>query len=779
MVMTFLKLSVRSLWRQKGYTLVNIAGLAFGMALFLLIAVFVLKELQTDKFHRRYKQIYRLEIDEYAVTASMASGFVSTILPEALEVCRLDVGHSNVLVNSGEQQFRINELIYADSSFFHVFSFDLIHGDPATVLSEPLSIVISVSEGEKLFGNVYPVGQTLKVNNNLTFQVTGVMNDVPGSSSLKPTAVIPFHALEQIRGDNNILNDWNNWNYYTYLLLPVNHDIKTINQKVQEGMDQIASERLGFPDLELGFFLRPLSDIYFNQSILYDHVDKGNKTFIMVYIAIAVFILIIAVVNFINLSTAMAFRRAREVGLKKVMGCTKANLVRQYLGEAIMVSLVALLIAILLFVIMVPEFNQLTHSNIDLSLVKKPVTMLFFILFALMVGVLSGLYPAFFLTRFEPAVVMKGTITRGKRGGLLRKVLIVFQFTISISIIMATIVIYSQMKYAQKKDLGFDSSNIIHFYSSGSIREKYETFSNELKQIPGVESVGFSSSVPGFVQMGWGRMVDTVERRIKALAVNPEFLDVYGLKIVSGRAFDPHRQSDRDSAFILNETAVKQFNLQEPLGVSFSHGSVVGVVEDFSFVSLHHSIEPLVLAYLPSWCSQISIKLCGSDFPETIDRIEEVWHRFAPGFPFSWHFLDDSIGRLYEKEQRLFRLFIFFSLLAIFVACLGLSGLALFTTQQRTKEVGIRKILGSSEKEVVLLLTRDFLVLVLMANIIAWPVAWYAMTRWLENFAFHTEIEWWMFALSGLLALIMAVLTISFQAARTAMANPVEALKYE
>lgn len=778
MLKNLLKLSLRSLWRQRGYTLLNIVGLGMGMALFLLIAAFVNIELRTDRFHANYHQIYRLETPEFVNTPSLASTFLATALPEALEICRINREGRSVLTQVGEKQMRIDELLMADSSFFNIFSFDLIHGDAATALSKPLSIVISESEANKLFGTEHPIGQTLKINNRLSFEVTGLMADFPSNSIIKATAVIPFHALVQLRGNPDILSDWNNWNYLTFVLLPRDHDLETINQKLTAAMDRIASEMFGFSDIELGFFLRPFSDIYFTK-IANDSMNKGNMTFIMIYIAIGVFILFIAVINFINLSTAMAFRRAREVGLKKVLGSSRGMLIRQYLTESIMVCLAALLIALVLFEIMLPGFNKLIETNLVFRLAENLPAILLVFVFAIMVGALAGIYPAFYLTRFEPVAVLKGEVTKGKRGGNLRKTLIVFQFAISIAIILCTIVIYSQMNYARHKDLGFDRQNIIYFSGSGEIPRNYEAFKNELKQIPGVQYVGLSGGLPGYVGMNWGRVVDTVERRIDAMAVDPEFLEVYGLKVTRGRGFDHSIATDMNSGYILNETAVRQFNLENPVGVRFANGTVIGVIDDFSYVSVHHPIGPLVLAWMPEWCHFINVKLSSHNQNQTLNEIGRVWQSFAPDFPFTYRFIDEALGRLYQKEERLAKLFLFFSFLAIFVACLGLSGLALFTAQQRTKEVGIRKVLGASVNALVLLLTSDFLRWVLLANLIALPLAWYAMNRWLENFAFRISIQWWMFAAAAVMALLIAFATISLQALRTAIANPIESLKYE
>lgn len=779
MLIHYLKFSFRSLMRQKGYTFLNIAGLGVGLSVSLLIAAFVMGELRTDRFHENYPRIHRLEVTDAgsANTPSMTSEMLQRALPEALLVCRVDIGNRSLLYNTEEKQGRLGRVMYADSTFFSIFSFPLLQGHPQKLLRDPSSIVLSRSEAQKIFGDEDPLGKTIRINNKLSYLVTGIMEDFPANSSLKATAVIPFHRLPEILGDPEALNDWNNWNYQTFALLPADHDLREINPRLEKAMDNIFSSDFGFPDVELGFFLRPMKDIYFNRSIAGDSMPKGNLSFIMIFAVIGIFILLIAVVNFINISTAMAFRREKEVGLKKVLGSTRGKLLGQYFTESVMVCLLGLCVALMLFELLLPTFNSLIGAEATFHLLQNPVALLTIIGSTILTGLLAGIYPAFFLSHFQPVSILRGELSRGRRGSILRKILIVFQFTISIGIIMATLVIYSQMRYARNMDMGFDRRNIVFFYNQGEINDRFESFKNELKQIPGVLSVGHSNSIPGYVGMNWGRLVNEEERRINALPVDPEFMEVYGLKISRGRSFDPELQTDRNQAYILNEAAVREFGLEEPLGASFANGRVIGVTEDFSYVSAHHPISPLVLAYMPEWCFYTSIRISPRNIPQTMEQIAEIYKRYAPGFPFNAQFLDQAIGRLYQKEEKLSKLFLFFSSLAIFVACLGLAGLTLFTTQQRTKEIGIRKVFGSSVQGVVLLLTSDFLRWVLLANLIAWPLSWYFMNRWLANFAYHISITWWMFAASGLAALLIATITISFQAVNAAMNNPVKSLK--
>lgn len=777
MLFNHIKFSFRSLMRQKGYTLLNIAGLGVGIAIALMIAVFVSAELLTDRFHENYQRIYRLEA-RWVATPSAIRDVVSGVLPEALEVCRIYPGFRNLQASIPDKQTRIQEVVYADNNFFRVFSFDLLHGDPQKALSHPMSIVLSQSEAKKLFGEEYPVGKVVKLNNQLDYEVTGIMQDPPPNSILKQTAVVPFKGYANFVFYPEQLNEWTNWNYQTFLLLPQEHDLQAINEKLAIQMDRYFEQDLGRTVPEVKFFLRPLKDIYFNRHIENDAFDKGNMTFVVIYSTIGVFILLIAAINFINISTAMAFRRSREVGMKKVLGSSRASLIRQYLTESVLICLSALLVALVLFEILLPVFNQLIDSQMQIHILKHPLIILLVIGFTIVLGLFAGLYPAFFLARFSPMVVLRGDVVKGRRGALLRKILIVFQFTISVGIILSTLVIFNQMKYARSKDMGFNRENIIVFASRGNIPRDYASFKGKLKQIAGVEFVGLSNQIPGYVKMGWERNLNETPIRMAALPVDPEFMDVYGLRITRGRSFE-ETQLDVNKTYILNEAAVKAFGLEEPVGAKFSDGTIIGVAADFSYLSVHHPIGPLVLAYMPSWSSFINIKLNGHDVQGTLKQIEQVYQEYVPDTPFSYSFLNDSIGRLYEQEARLSRLFLFFSVLAIFVACLGLSGLALFSTQQRTREVGIRKVFGSSSRAVVLLLTGDFLRWILLANLIAWPLSWYLMDRWLDNFAFRISISWWMFAVSAAIVLLISLATISFQAVKAAVANPIQSLKYE
>jgi putative ABC transport system permease protein len=773
------RLAIRSLLRLKGYTLLNIFSLGIGMAIFMIIVLFIYHELSTDRHHENYHRIYRVETHEYPVTNSLTASFLATVLPEAMEICRYYRWGSNQLSTYNGRQTNINQPVMVDSTFFDIFSVELLHGDPVSALNRPMTIVLSVSEVQKIFGDEHPIGRTILVNNIHNFEVTGVMADFPPNSTLQATALISFPSLITTTGDPRVLEGWRTWNYFTFVLLPEKHDLAAINIKVTAGVKHLAVENFGPDDGDVDFFLRPFKDIYFDRNIPFDSLPKGNLVFLTICLGIGVFILLIAMVNFINLSTAMAFRRSREVGLKKVLGSTRVMLMKQYLTESAMLGLISLVLALLLFELLLPVFNNITGMVLTFSLSENLHMLLLTILFALLVGMIAGIYPALYISRFQPAEVLKGAVTRGRRGSILRKVLIVFQFSVSIGIIFSTIVLFSQMEYTRKKDLGFSSENIIYFRRHTDITKHYDAFKQALKQIPGVELVGLSSHVPGYSNMAWERFLDSTEVRINALLVDTEYLDVYGLKLALGRGFDPGMTTEMDRAFILNETAVRTFGLEEPIGVRFWDGKVIGVIEDFTYTSLHHPIGPLVLGWMPGWASEVSVKLSGNDLPRIINQLEQVWKSFAPDYPFRWQFLDESIGQLYEKEKRLSKLFLAFSMLAVFLACLGLSGLALFTTQQRTREVSVRKVFGSSSLQVLFLFTGDFLRYVLLANIIAWLVAWFIMNRWLENFAYRISISWWMFVVSAVLALVIALATIILQALNAARINPAEALKHE
>lgn len=773
------KIALRSFLKNKGYTAINILGLSIGMAIFFLIALYVMEELSADHFHKNLPNIYRIETDQFASTPMRMKKLTGTSIPEIKDICRLSYSQSSALINYGERQIKTTGLLMADPNFFEMFTFRLLRGDPANVLELPHSLVLSKSEAQKIFPDEDPLGKNLTIDNKYTFTVTGIMEDFPANSSIWGNMVGNVEMLPQMMGNPDFLEDYNNWSHQSFVLLSDHHDAGNVSDKLESHINDQLHEMMGRDDFTVDFRLRPMEDVYFYSGKGFDQLAHGSMNYVYIYSAVGIFILLIAVVNFINLATATASRRSREVGLKKVIGASRKMLMRQFMVESVLISLFSFCVAAILFELLVPVFNRAIAANLSSASLFNPPVLLSAIFFSVIVGILAGLYPGFYLTKFQPAFILKGENHKGRKGMTLRHGLILFQFTVSIILIIATIVIFSQMKFARSVDVGFNKDHIVYFSGQGDAARNFDEFSARLKSIPEVQSVAASSHVPGYAGMTWGRMVDTVERRFFAITCLPEFVDLLGLKIIQGRNFYKGAKSDINKAYIVNETFVKDFDLKNPVGTSLADGKIIGVVRDFSFRSVHSPVTPMVLAYVPSWCNTISVRINGSNVPETIDKIESVWGEYAAGFPFEYTFLDQAFDRLYRTEERLAKLFGYFSVLAVFIAGMGLAGLALFSARQRTREIGVRRVFGASRSTIVGRMVKEFLVWVAVANIIAWPVAFLIMSDWLDRFAYHVNPQLWMFLLAALTAFLIAFVTVSFHAWRAASVNPTISLRYE
>ncbi|MCF8234392.1 MAG: ABC transporter permease [Bacteroidales bacterium] len=779
MICAHIKTALRSFLKNKGYVVINILGLAIGMAMFFLIALYVKDEITADKFHKNLENIYRIETDRFANTPMRMKKLMGEEIPEVEKVCRMSYGQSSGLFELGEKSLPFDDMLLADPNFFEIFSFELLRGDPATVLSNPYSLVISESESERIFGAEDPIGKTLLRDQKTTFQITGVMKDIPPNSSIFAGLVGNLEVFPELNGHPGYLEDYNDWSHITFLLLSDNHKIEAVSQKISKHLNDEVHAMMGRDDFTINWLLRPMEEVYLKEGKRFDFLRHGSLSYIYIYSAVGLFILFIAVVNFINLATATASRRSREIGLKKVIGAGRPALIRQFLTESVLISLLALLIAVFLFELLVPVFNRSILAELSSSALFNPGVMIVAVLFSILIGILAGLYPAFYLSRQQPASILKGEKTSGRKGIGLRRALIVFQFTISVILIVASLVIYRQMRFARNYDLGFNKDQVLYFYKKGGVSDKFEEFKAELKSIPEVQHVGASSHIPGYAGMSWGRKVDTVDRRFAAITCNPEFLDVLELELVDGRNFYEGSEMDIHKSYIVNETLVKEFGLKQPVGTSLADGSIIGVVKDFSFVSIRNRIGPLALAYVPSWNNAITVRISPQNVPSTIDQIEKTWESFASGFPFDYGFVDQAYDRLYRTEERLARLFGYFSALAVFIAGMGLAGLALFSARQRTREIGVRKVFGANRLSVVGTMLREFAIWVALANVIAWPVAFLLMNDWLERFAYHIFPQLWMFLLAAVLAFLVAFVTVSWHAFRAASANPVDSLRYE
>ncbi len=780
MLTNYIKIALRNILRNKGFSFINIFGLAIGVALFTLIMLYVRHEYSFDQFHENKDRIYRLETSEWGIVGPAFGTDLKTHFPEIENSVRIDAREHNPVVAIGENRFRLEHMILADPSLFEVFTFPLLHGDTQTVLSDPFSIVLTESTAQRLFGSSNPVGETLQLFNRWDMTVTGIMKDVE-RSHIRINAVIPFEFLIRLTGMPGILESHGDWNFQTFALAKGDQDVPALEEKITDYYAEIFARY----NIRREFHLRPLTDIYFANDVVHEIGSlHGNKNFVHLFIVIAVFILIIAGINFINLTTAKGAVRAKEIGIRKTIGGHRRQLVTQFLSESVVISFLAFVVAVTIIELMLPQFNYLLATNVEIHYFNDPFLLPGLIAGVLIVGLLAGLYPAFYLTSYDPASVIKGEITKGKSAIRFRKALIVFQFSISIILIVSTLVIYNQLEYMKSKDMGFEQERIVHLRLNRDIRSQWDAFEYELSSHPDILGVSRGNALPGYI--GWQESwrVNDEFKQFTFLPLDPDYIELLGLEIIQGRNFSWERESDKQDTYILNESAVSYFGFDDPVGKEFHlepYGTtrIIGIVKDFHFQSLHSPIGPLVLTWRENVLSQAMIRISDRGIGSTLAFLRDTWHTFSPEYPFEYHFLDDSIKRLYQSEERFGNLFLSFAILALFIACLGLFGLASFTTQQKTKEIGVRKILGSSVSQIVLLLTREFTRWVLIANIIAWPVAYYGMNRWLENFAYRVDVQFSIFIVSALFALLIAITTVGYQTVKAAMANPVESLRYE
>jgi len=797
MFKNYLKIAFRNLKRHKGYSFINISGLAMGMAVCILILLWVKDELSFDRFHKNADQIYRVVEDQIqsngdifrvAVTPWPLGEALVKNYPEVINFTRF-LRLSRRLVThkskSVDKSFYENGVCLADPSFLEIFSFPLVKGNPATALSEGNTVVISETTAEKYFGKKNPMGKTLNFNNNQDFTVTGVIKNVPHNSHLKFDFILPF---EQTLKNYKYRGSWNSNSYHTFVLLQKNASVKALNEKIYEYLIRI------FAGSKIKLRLQALTDMHLRSNFAIDLYGASKDTTVYIYIfsLIAVLILLIACINFINLTLARASTRAKEVGLRKVVGATRKDLIKQFYGESILFTITALIFAIVLVYLLLPLFNNLAGKELTLDPFSNIGAALGLLLIAIVTGISAGIYPAFILSSFQPANVIKGNLTvrSGKPGGaLFGKVLVVFQFTLSVALIIVTLVVNQQLSYIQGKELGYEKDNIIYLTKRGNIGEKYNAFKEELQKKSNVLSVTTSSDVPTYSihstsAIDWEGKTPEALLWIHHFSVDQDYLKTFKMEIVEGRGFSKDFTTDAaGTAYIVNEAAVKAMDMKNPIGKSFTFwgkkGTIIGVVKDFHYKSLHTETEPLVLRIDPQMDWYIFVKVRPENIVNTLDYLKKAYQKFNPLFPFEYHFLDEQLDRLYDNDGRSLKIFRYFSIIAIFISCLGLFGLAAFAAQMRTKEIGIRKVVGASISNIILMLSKEFLLLVVTANILAWPIAYFAMNKWLQQFVYRIDIGWWIFVLAGIIALTIALFTVIYQSIKAALANPVNSLKYE
>jgi putative ABC transport system permease protein len=778
MFKNYIKIALRNIKRQKGYSFINIAGLAIGMACCILILLWVQHEVSYNRFHENADDIYRIYTDfhydqgiiPFSNIPQPVGPEIQSKVPEVqLAVRILD---DALTVKHGTDIFYEKAVLYVDPSFFDVFTFPLVQGDSKTAFSEPYSVIISESMASKYFGDQDPLGEVLTMDREYQLKVTGVIKDVPDNSSIRFDFLIPYSFLDAIGYDTG---NRHAWNCQTYVLLNKNVSAEQVVKKIS-GLPKEYTERD-----EAYFRLQPLKHIR-----LYTlGGELGSIKYVYIFSFIALCILVIACINFMNLATARSAKRAREVGLRKVIGARRAQIVRQFYGESLFMIVLALGLAVVLVGLLLPLFNRLSGKNLALDFSGNLMVYLVLICIALFTGILSGSYPAMFLSSFLPVKVLKGSFRSSSANPTFRKVLVVFQFSLSIILIICTAIIYSQLQYIQNRDLGFDRENLVYIGMNDRIAQNYQAIKNEMLQNPYILNVTRTFQIPSYnkysADADWEGKDPSQQIMLNISIVDPDYLDTLKLELVEGRNFSWDLPTDNSNC-ILNEEAVKQMGLDSPVGKWLQHfekGEIIGVVRNYHFMPLSYEIQPLMLLYNPQNFRYAMVRISGMKIPQTLGFLGKLWNKFAPEYPFEYHFLNEDFEEIYKSEGRMGEVFRYFTFLAIFISCLGLFGLASFMAEQRTKEIGIRKVLGASVSGITILLSKEFTKWVVVANAIAWPAAYFAMNKWLQGYAYRVELTLLTFALAGVLALVISVLTVSYQAIRAALANPVDSLRYE
>lgn len=809
MIKNYFKIAFRNLVKHKFISFINLFGLTVGLTCCLLITTYILDELSYDRYNKNADNIYRV-----TRTFNNAEGVVSLTLstiapafgyylpgdfPEIQKMTRL-LANGPTPIKYGEKKFNEKNVFFADENLFDVFTVNVLKGNPKTALTDPFSVMLTEEEAKKYFGDEDPINKTIRFNSQVDFKVTGIYKAFPSNAHMHPTMLLSFNSLRDsvIYGAENLRTSWGNNSFFTYLLLPKEYSPKNMVARFPAFVDKrmTGQEYQGQqPSKFTKLGLQKLTDIHLYSHTDYEAEPNGDISRVYIFSAIALFILLIACINYMNLSTARSALRAREIGIRKVIGARKKELILQFLGESVLICWAAILLAFLLTFFTLPFLNTVSGKEISFAVLFKWQIIVSLLVTPFLVGIISGIYPALFMSSFKPVKTLKG-LFKVKGGNIsFRKVLVVTQFSIGIILIITTIIVFQQLHYMQRKSLGFDKERIVTMSYTNEVNKQYDAFRTELLQNSSFKNVTRSSRIPT------GRLLDNmgaytlsgdsmipVTTDIKFVTSDYDFVSTFGISLKAGRFFSREFGTDTAS-FVINESAVTALgwkNAQDALGKDFKYGNnkghIIGVINDFHFESMHQPIVPLVLLLPPPsqlYYNNFSIKLASNNIPASMIYLENIYKKYFPETPLDYTFLDQNFDKLYQTEQRQATLFTAFACIAIFIACLGLFGLSAFAISQRIKEIGVRKVLGANINSIVSLLSKDFLKLVGIAAVLAFPVAWYGMNNWLKDFAYRINIQWWVFVLAGLLAALIAFVTVSFQAIKAAVANPVKSLRTE
>jgi len=775
----FVKIAIRNFGRNKAFTFINILGLAIGMAVCIMLLLWVQDETSFDKFHTNSKQLYSIaqegvwnngETYGNRTIPYRLSPLMHEIYPEVENHVRART-MGGMMMQVEDKAFYEDDVLITEPALFEMFSFDLVKGDLEAAFNDKHNLILTEETAHKYFGDEDPMGKIIRYDDRVDFTVTGIAANSPENSSITFNMIVPFEILGERR-----INGWS-WESQGYILLKENANIEAFIEKIRNTIIENTD------DADTYVRIQPISMLH-----LYDAMDEPTGLiFVIIFALIGIIVLLIACINFMNLSTARSSKRAKEVGIRKVVGAGRRSLIRQFMSESILTAFIALILAFVMVELFLPNFNNLTGKSLNVSITNL-VFVLGLICITLIVGIISGSYPAFYLSRFNPNIVLKSG-NAPKTKNRFRTVLVVFQFTISIALIICTATVYDQINYLQNKDLGFTKDFIVSIPMNQELDDSFESFKDEMLKNPSILGVTNSSTSPANVSnvnpAVWEGKTDDENVLFNFFLVEKDFLNVFDMELVAGDNFTKSYEKGDPVPYIVNESAVELMLLEDPVGKRFymydegNTGEIIGVVKDYHFQRLTADIGPIMISTINWWRSSIFVKLNPQNIQESMEYIEENVTKLSPSFPYEYSFLDEDIDQLYTQYYEMGNIIKYFAILAVFISCLGLFGLASFMTEQRTKEIGIRKVLGSSVARIIYLLTKGFSKWVLLSNIFAWPIAYYAMQKFLELFAYKSGFNIWIFIISGLSTLLVSVFTVSYQTLRAANANPIKALKYE
>ncbi len=809
MIYNYIKIAFRNLLKYKFISFINLFGLTIGLACCFLIFTFILHELSYDKYQPGADKVYRVTRTFNDAQTGTVNLNLSTIAPAFAPLLRNDfkeikdmtrtLPNGTTPVRFDDKMYNEENVFFADDRFFDFFKVNVTEGNPKKALSDPYSVMLTESVAKKYFGNEEPMNKVIKMNfgTYVDCKVTGIYKSLPSNTHFHPDMMVSFNTLNDtlVYGAENLRTNFGNNSFFTYVRLPDNYNPKNMEVQFPAFLDRAMASQGGQfkPSQGTKLGLQKLTDIHLRSHTDYEAEQNGDIKIVYIFSGIALFILLIACINYMNLSTARSTLRAREIGIRKVAGAQRSEIIIQFLSESVLVSWLAMILAFGLTALILPFLNKISGQQLELGILLHWQIIMPILIVPFVVGLISGIYPALFMSSFKPVKVLKGFLKTGGGNISFRKVLVTAQFAISIILIICTAIVFNQMRYMQTKALGFNKDNIVNIPYGNEMVEKFDAFRAELLSNSNIKNAGRSSRIPtGRLLDAMGSSVasaDTlapITADIKFITADKDFIATYGVKVLAGRGFHAEFSTDT-SSFLINEAAVKVLGFksnEEAIGKKFGYGgrngTLVGVFNDFHFESMHQRIVPLVM-FEPkqAFFNGISVKVSGTNVPASLAHIEATWKKFLPETPYQYTFLDDRFDKLYKAEEKQKALLTIFACLAIFIACLGLLGLSAFAITQRIKEIGIRKVLGASVASIVQLLSRDFLKLVILAAVIAFPVAWYAMTKWLEDFAYRINIPWWIFIAAGIIATLVAFVTISAMAMKAANANPVKSLRTE